>query len=142
MKKFNELTVGDSIYYWDHGKLRKQIVKEIEIKDEIQSSTDWYGITREDKRTRIKMKAGPKSSNRQTTYNFIFFEWNPGGVGDFTDNSYTTFLGTRKFSCIEAARHWLRKNEESSYERAMRAKRKYDREIKSSKAYKEALAAE
>lgn len=137
MKKFNELTVGDTIYYWDHGKLRKQIVKEIEIIDEVQSSTDWYGIVREDKRIRIIMKAGPKSSNRQTTYNFIFCEWNRNNLSDY---SYTTFLGTRKFSCIEAARYWLRKNEESSYARAIRAKRRFDREIKSSKAYKEALA--
>lgn len=139
MKKFNELTVGDTIYYWDHGKLRKQVVKEIEIRDEVQSSTDWYGITHEDKRTRIIMKAGPKSSNRQTIYNFIFCEWSSNNLSDY---SYTTFLGTRKFSCVEAARHWLRKNEKSSYARAMRAKRKYDREMKSLNAYKKALTIE
>lgn len=93
MKTFKDLKKGDSIYYWDKGKLHEQIVHNIEIKDEVSMYTDWSGNVTKNHREVVIIVAGKNSRTKLELY----YEANESIIN-------CNYL--KRFSCIEAAQNW------------------------------------
>ena len=92
MKTFGELQKGDYIYYWDKGKLHKQLVHNIENTEQISEYTDWFGKKQINKRPYLKIEAG-KGTKLELYY-----------------SNYETAIRTNyliRFSCLEAANNWI-----------------------------------
>lgn len=138
MKKFNELEVGDEIYYWDHGKLNKQTVTSVRVNEESMAIKNWDGSVRENKRYRVIFSVQSETGYRISTYNIVL--WSEDMSDNLSDYSYTMIFGCRRFSCIEAANHWLKIQKDKALTRATYAEMMYKKETKKLEAYSRALA--
>ena len=101
MKTFGELQKGDYIYYWDKGKLHKQLVHNVENTEQISEYTDWSGKKQINKRPYLKIEAG------KGTVLELFYE------NHSTEIRRNYML---RFSCLEAANRWIER-QQGYYER-------------------------
>lgn len=89
-KAFKDLKVGDSIYYWDHGKMHEQIVNKVELTTEIMPAP--YYSSKDIARDVLIIQAG-KSPERKMYYQMNYCEAHWGYI--------------KRFSCKESARHYI-----------------------------------
>lgn len=104
MKTFEDLKPGDKIYYWDHGKLHKQIVNKCEYVEREQSWTNWAGEVNINRYKELVIQAG-----KGRTYSL---RWTG------KDNT-SNFGGMKRFADYEAAKNWISKQREY-YERKVK----------------------
>lgn len=96
MKTFKELVVGDTIWYYDHGKMHPQKILKIEDLEEVSEYTDWRGN---------------KVINKYP-YRFIYVKRvkSPYRVHTYDLNrTEDWFNRLHRFSCIEAAATYMTK---------------------------------
>ena len=96
MKTFGELQKGDYIYYWDKGKLHKQLVHNVENTEQISEYIDWSGNKAISKRPYIKIEAG------KGTVLELFYE---------NHNTEIRRNYMLRFSCLEAANNWIERQQ-------------------------------
>lgn len=94
MKTFKEIQPGDYIYYYDHGKIKSQLVHEVYETEEEYKWKDWSG---QDNITIYKyliIKAG----KRNRTYKLRQYDM-------YCSDTY--FNRMKRFACSEAANNFI-----------------------------------
>lgn len=115
MKTWKEIKKGDVIYYYDHCKYHKQIVKDIKEQNQTESFVDWFGKKHERTWTRFMVFAGRSC-----------FE-----VSDYRkDCSMCWGNGMKRFTCKEAYKEHEDKMISKLKTRYQKAKAKYDRALR------------
>lgn len=93
MKTFDDIKEGDYIYYYDHGKLHKQLVTKVENQEKRDTYTDWSGKVTERVYKRKTIKAG---KGTQLNLN----EW-------YLGYSHFNYYSMHRFADIEAYNNWI-----------------------------------
>lgn len=120
-KPWKDVKAGDTIYYYDHGKLYEQLVHSADLKEE--THTFRYGFTTTTTTERkIIVKAGKGSM-------FSIYEYYMNA--SYYHDSYFT-----RFTCKEAAIDALKNHLGSLEHTCDRAKKKYERYLNSYNKYK------
>lgn len=119
-KKWNELKEGDTIYYFDHGKLHEQVVHSVEEKTDRREYS--YGFTRTISETKyLVIKAGRSSEIKIYEYEYKM-SW------------HHAYYFTR-YTCKEAALWNLKERYKYNNEKAERLRKKYEKYAKLTEKY-------
>lgn len=93
MKTFKDLKPGDYIYYYDHGRLHKQLVYECNIETKVNEYHDYFGNKHTYEDTYLIITCGNNCLYKISQYDM--------------DCSETYFNYLRRFSCEEAGQSFI-----------------------------------
>ena len=124
-KTWSEIKEGDTIYYYDHGKLREQKVHSVENTEETYTSGGWGYISTTTYK-KIIIKAGRGSTIEIYDYYFD---------APYKEDYYFT-----RFTCKEAALDALKKHSANLEQICERAKKRYEKYLNSYNKYKASIS--
>jgi len=129
MKTFADLKPGDKMYYYDHGKIREQIVYDVKIENEEYKYTNWYGNEHIEIRKWVVITAGNGCI-------YKLRDWHAGSGSD------TYFRYMKRFACIEAVNNFIDyriHRDEYKIKQAQKQLNKYEKLIKKHLAVKSSI---
>lgn len=127
MKKFKDLKEGDIIYYYDHCRLHKQIIKSIQVIEKIEMIESLFeknGFEYQ-KIKRLIIKAGKGTVMNLPQYVF--------------EESKINYNNMVRFACKEAADEYMDHIINYRKKRVEKFKKFYERELKIFNKYKREL---
>ena len=127
MKKFKDLKEGDIIYYYDHCRLHKQIIKSIQVIEKIEMIESLFeknGFEYQ-KIKRLIIKAGKGTVMNLPQYVF--------------QESKINYNNMVRFACKEAADEYMEHIINYRKKRVEKFKKFYERELKIFNKYKREL---
>ena len=127
MKKFKDLKEGDIIYYYDHCRLHKQIIKSIQVIEKIEMVESLFeknGFEYQ-KIKRLIIKAGKGTVMNLPQYVF--------------EESKINYNNMVRFACKEAADEYMDHIINYRKKRVEKFKKFYERELKIFNKYKREL---
>ena len=127
MKKFKDLKEGDIIYYYDHCKLHKQIIKSIQVIEKIEMVESLFeknGFEYQ-KIKRLIIKAG-----KGTVMNLPQYVYNESKIN---------YANMPRFACKEVADEYMDHIINYRKKRVEKFKKLYERELKIFNKYKREL---
>ncbi len=127
MKTFKDLKEGDVIYYYDHGRLHKQIIKSMQMVENIEMVESLFEKNGFEyaKVKRIIIHAG-----KGTVMNLAQYVYNESKIN---------YANMPRFACKEAADEYMDYMINYRKKRVEKFKKKYERELKIFNNYKREL---
>lgn len=131
MKTFSDLKEGDSVYYWDKGKIHAQKIRKI-ITQEKSKYNNWDNKIDTEKRTKIYLyrSAGPIEI---VSYNGEIYDYGC----DY--QVHKVWHGITKYSCLEALKKWLKQRKDYVEGKALKYYLRYEKLSKMAEKYENAL---
>lgn len=126
MKTWNDVNVGDYIYYYDHCKMHKQYVHYAAIELKHKEYSDWRNPNRKiiEEYKILVLEVGP--THKRIEFNEYYF-----------DKTDWLHWGIHRFSCKESAEKWFKTMVDWRLKRAEKFRIKYEKEISILEKYAE-----